>query len=76
MIYASKKGIPPMSQLSLPIIRLVDDLPMPQRAHHDDAGVNYGEAKDLPASCFMDRTRTEPKVNLLAWPSYAYLHRS
>ena len=38
--------------------------------------VNYGEAKDLPASCFMDRTRTEPKVNLLVWPSYTYLHRS
>ena len=38
---------PPMSQLSLPIIRLVDDLPMPQRAHHDDAGVDLYSAETL-----------------------------
>ena len=38
--------------------------------------VNYREAKDLPASCFMDRQQPEPKVNLLVWPTYTYLHRS
>lgn len=27
--------------------------------------VNYGEAKDLPASCFIDRQQSELKVNLL-----------
>ena len=38
--------------------------------------VNYGEAKDFPASCFLDRQQPEPKVNLLVWPTYTYLHRS
>lgn len=46
MIYASKKGIP-LCLSSLPIIRLVDDLPMPQRAHHDDAGVDLYSAETL-----------------------------
>ena len=40
------------------------------------AVVNYEKAKDLLASCFMDRQQPDPKEILFVWSSYTYLHRS